>query len=347
MVVGDVDQELTLAAGIVDGHDPARTRCVRLREQDERGREFVHVARAVHAVAVEDRVVDAVRAGDRAGVRDGELRRELGAADLQRDDRDAALARLREGAHEAGGVARRLHEQADGAGVRHLDRKVEVLVHRDREFLPGRNHEVEVDPLLAIHDAAHARAGMADVGDVAAAAMLARPEAAGPGALGEVVEAHAVRAADDQSGLADLREHAVAQRRVGVVLDHERGHDRRRARAVGDHLVERRLDARVRDREDDVLDGLGQLRERRVAGHAEHRLAAGIDGVEAAFVAALQQVLDGVAADGAFALGGAEHRDRPRPEQGIEPMGHAGAAPGARQKSAAGVARLRGGSQNG
>ena len=117
-------------------------------------------------------------------------------------------------------------------------------------------------------------------------------EAAAPDAVGEVVEAHAVRAADDEAGLADLREHAVAQRRVGVALDHQRGHHRRRARAVGDHLVERGVDARVRDREHHVLDRLGQRRERRVAGHAEHRLAAGVDGVQAALVAALQQVLD-------------------------------------------------------
>ena len=50
-----------------------------------------------------------------------------------------------------------------------LEREVEVLVHRDREFLPGGDDEVEVDALLAVDDAAHAGAGMADVGDVAAA----------------------------------------------------------------------------------------------------------------------------------------------------------------------------------
>jgi hypothetical protein len=61
-----------------------------------------------------------------------------------------------------------------------------------------------------------------------------------------------------------------------VAVDHERGHDRRGARAVRDHVVERRLDPRVRDREDHVLDRLRQRRERRVAGNAEDRAAPGL-----------------------------------------------------------------------
>ena len=112
-----------------------------------------------------------------------------------------------------------------------------------------------------------------------------------------------------------------------------------------DDFVERRLDARVGDREDHVLDRLGELVERGIAGHAEDGLAARIDGVEAALEAALQEILDRVAPDRALALGRAEHGDRAGTEQGIEPMSHAGPARGG-QKSAAGVARLRGGSQN-
>ena len=330
VVGGQVDQELALAAGVVDRHQAAVAEPVRLREHDEARGELVHVARAVHAVAVEDRVVDRVLARDRTRVRDGQLRRELGAPDLQRDDRDAARARALERAHEARGIARRFHEQAHRARARHLERVVEVLVHRDRELLAGRDDQVEVDAFLAVDDAAHARARMADVGDVAAAGVHARTEAAAPDAVGEVVEAHAVRAADDEAGLADLREQPLAQRRIGVALDHQRGHHRRRSRAVRDYVVECGVHARVGDGEYHVFDRFGQRRERRIAGHAEHRLAAGVDGIEAALVAALQQVFERVAPDRALALAGAEDGDRLRPQQGIEPMSHAGACPAVR-----------------
>ena len=105
-----------------------------------------------------------------------------------------------------------------------LEREIEVFVHRDREFLAGRDHEVEVDALLAVDDAAHAGTRMADVGDVAAARGARacwKPQPQMPSR--EVVEAHAVRAADHEPGGADLREHALAQRRLAVV---------RRARAT-------------------------------------------------------------------------------------------------------------------
>ena len=74
---------------------------MRLREQDERGRQFVHVAHALHAVAVEQRVVDGVLARDRARMRNREPRRELGAPDLERDDGDARARALSRAPREA------------------------------------------------------------------------------------------------------------------------------------------------------------------------------------------------------------------------------------------------------
>ena len=96
-------------------------------------------------------------------------------------------------------IARGFHEQPDDARRRLLEREIQVLVHRHGQLLAGRHDEVEVDALLAVDDAAHAGAGMADVGDVAAARVHARLEAAGPHAVHEVVEAHAVRAANQQA----------------------------------------------------------------------------------------------------------------------------------------------------
>ena len=112
-----------------------------------------------------------------------------------------------------------------------------------------------------------------------------------------------------------------------------------------DRLVERGLDALVGDREDHVLDRLGQRGERGKAGDAEHRARVpGLTAYSAAFETAVQQVLDGVAPDRAGALGRADDGDRAGSEQRIEPVRHVDPRPGGAQKSAAGVARRRGGS---
>ena len=65
-VVRQVDQELPLAAGIVQRDQPAGAVRVRLREHDERRGELVHVVDALHAVAVEQRLVAGVLARNRA-----------------------------------------------------------------------------------------------------------------------------------------------------------------------------------------------------------------------------------------------------------------------------------------
>ena len=49
---------------------------------------------ALHAVAIEQRLIHRILARDSTGVRDGELRRQLRAPDLQRNDRNPALPRL-------------------------------------------------------------------------------------------------------------------------------------------------------------------------------------------------------------------------------------------------------------
>ena len=96
---------------------------------------------------------------------------------------------------------------------------------------------------------------MADVGDVAVTAVRARLEAARPDSVGEVVETHAVRAADQEARRADSCRDPLPEQRFMVVSEHERGHHGRSARAVRDHFVERGLDAGVADGQDHVLDG--------------------------------------------------------------------------------------------
>src|SRR4026209_2332743 len=123
---------------------------------------------------------------------DGETRRKLGAAYFQRNYGNLPLPRLFERAHESIRVARSLHEQSHDARAGLLQRKIEVLVHRDRELLAGRHDQVEVDALVRVDDAAHAVGGMANVADVAAPRVLTCKKPAGPYAVREVVKTHAI-----------------------------------------------------------------------------------------------------------------------------------------------------------
>jgi hypothetical protein len=97
-----------------------------------------------------------------------------------------------------------------------------------------------------------------DERDVAVAAVLACLEPARPDTVREVVEPHAVRAADDEAAVADPRGDTVLEARLAIVVEVQRRHHRRGACAVRDHVLERGIDARVADREDHVLDALGQ-----------------------------------------------------------------------------------------
>ena len=89
-----IDQQLPLTAGIVDRDEPAAADGMRLREHDQRRRELLEIVDTMDAVAIEQRLVAGILARNRPGVRDGQPRRELGTADLDRDHRDAAGVRL-------------------------------------------------------------------------------------------------------------------------------------------------------------------------------------------------------------------------------------------------------------
>ena len=117
----------------------------------------------------------------------------------------------------------------------------------------------EIDALFAIHDAAHAGTGMTDQGDVATPhVVIARVEAAYPDAVVGVVEAHAVGAAQQQTGLADARLDALCQARV--VGREQLRHDGRRPTAVVDRGFEGCFHVRVTDAEDHVPVRVGRRR---------------------------------------------------------------------------------------
>ena len=92
--------------------------------------------------------------------------------------------------------------------------------------------------------------------------------------------------------------------------------------------------------------GSGRVGERSKARHTADRLVARVDREQRAIEFALEEVGDRRAADGSSALGRAHHGDGAGTEQGFQAMRHVSPEPRGGQKSAAGVARRRGGSKN-
>ena len=63
-IVRKIDKQLSLTAGVVQCHQSAGTNRVHFREHDQHRRELVLVASSLHAVAIEQRFVGGVDAGD-------------------------------------------------------------------------------------------------------------------------------------------------------------------------------------------------------------------------------------------------------------------------------------------
>jgi hypothetical protein len=128
-VMRHVDQELALAAGVVDADQPAGGDRVRLGEHHQGGGQLVHVLDTLDAIAVESGLVGVVTAGYCARVRNHQPGRELGAPDLQNDHRDALAIGLGKRGGQASGAARGLHEEADDPCFGSVERPVHVLIH--------------------------------------------------------------------------------------------------------------------------------------------------------------------------------------------------------------------------
>ena len=92
--VGDVDDQRALGARVVHGREPAGRGAAPGGEQLDGVAQLVQVVDAEHVVGVEERLVRAVLAGQRARVRGcTSSRARPGAADLERDDGHVARPR--------------------------------------------------------------------------------------------------------------------------------------------------------------------------------------------------------------------------------------------------------------
>ncbi len=342
--VGKIDQQLPLSARIVQGHDATFTWRMRLCKHDQCSGQFVHVVDALHPVTIEYCLVRGIRTGQRTGVGQRHPGAELGAANLENDQRNAARIGFFETGDELRRLARGFEKQADHAGGRLIQHIIQVVLDADHQFLPGGGGETEGDALFAIEYRGHARAGLAEQHHVAIAVVVAGVEAAGPHTIAEVVKAHAVAAGQQQSGLQGARADTLAEHRCGVVLEQQRGVDHCSSRSVPDGLLERGFDAGVGNREDHQFRARGQFVERGVAGHIQHPVVARIDRVDATGVLAPAQVAQNLVAHRGRPGAGAIDRDGSRPDQRAQTMLHGRVLA---QQEGAGVMRRRSGSNTG
>ena len=215
---------------------------------------------------LDERAEDPLVAGQRAGVRRGGGRARRGGADLQHRDADAALGRPRERRRQPCAVAVRLEEQRHRADV--------LLLGERGEQRRGVEHRLVADRRDGVEAQAAAERQRVD-GDVAAL----RDERHAPGRprhervapqRGRAVERHqpvAVRADQRHPG---RRARELPLERLRARLGEAgREHDRGAAAAAAgrpDDLGH----ARGGDRDDDRVDRLRQVLERRHAGPPVH-----------------------------------------------------------------------------
>jgi len=272
-----------------------------------------------------EQLADVLDAHD-AGAADGGVENDVGAGDharvglhggraggvaagLEQDDRLDARRRAQR-AHEAAGVADAFDVKQDVVRAAVVDQVVENLAEIDVGRAAQRNDAGEADAVAlrpVEYRGAHGarlrnQREMADVGiDAREGGVQAEFRADDAEAVG-AEHAHVVAAGDFEhlafergarvAGLGEARgdDDDVLDAAAAALLDD----GRHRLRAGGDH---RQFDARA-----DLFDRL-------VGFDALHRLVFGVDRVQAALVARVEDVLEEDVADRIFAVGGADHGD--------------------------------------
>ena len=262
---------------------------------------------------LDERAEHALVARERAGVRGRGAGAGLGGAHLEDRHPDVALGGPRERAGEPRAVAVGLQEQRDRADVVLLDERGEQRGGvEDRLVADGRDG-VEAQPAA---DGQRVDGHVAALGDQRDATRLPPHQRVAPQrrAAVERDEPVAVGAEDRQSGREGrLREFALqpAPARLGEA---GREHDQPAA-ATAAGRADDLGHAGGRDRDDDGVDRLGQVLERRHAHAAVHLAARGMHAVDGAGEAERRQVAERRVAVGAGAVGRADHGDRPRAQQ--------------------------------
>ena len=307
---GEVDEHLADAARIEHRGDAALGRTALVRHQHHGRGHLLNIVDAGDAVAVEHRLIGRVVARDGARMADRQRGALGGAPDLEDDDGHVARARLLEPGDEALGVAHGLEEHRDQPRRGPVERIIEVIGRGRHQLLARRDGEVVAQPVLGLDQRPQERARMGHQRDVAGLAMAARRIARRAGAGLEIIETDAVAATHLHAGVLGDVPDPLGQRRLGIALVVARGEHRGGARADLGGGGELRLDARVGDRDDDVIDRPRQIGERGVAGQSLDRLVLRIDRVDRPLEAVRIRFLDHLVADAVGPCRGADEGHR-------------------------------------
>ena len=325
-------------AGIGDESDVRAADALLIAERQAPVEEVHDLARAKDARLPEGGGIGVVGAGERAGVARGGLRAGGRHAGLEEDHRFAPRD-LPGGAHEFLAVL-------DGLDI--AEQHARVVVGADRFEERGLVHVglvadadelAEADPLAdrPVEDRRAERARLRHESDVAR-----RGHAGGEGGvelLGRVDQAEAVR--PDDAHAARVRELDDLALEIGAfaagLLEAGGDDDQRRHFLRG--AVARRLQAELRrDHQHRQVHFAGNLPDRRKTGQAQNLVRLGIDRVDPAGIAVLDQVVKHVVADLAFLARRADDRHGTGVEETFEHV----LLPEKRENGSSGAGRNRG-----
>ncbi len=279
------------------------------------------------AHAVEHPVI----ADQRAGVRLRRARGHVGKADLEDDQRLGSRQRPLRRRREPIGVADRLDEHRDRADPIVIEQMIDESRTVEVGLVAGGDHVADADLLLRGETGDERRRGAALGDDRDRTRPGGTTEGAGPQRhiIEEVDEPQAVRTEHvDAVPPCRLGERALLRCPVAAGLGEARREDHRIARARRAEIGHRVLDAGDRHHDQAEIDGLADRRARRRGGTAVHDAAAPRDEMHLTLIGALGEVVERVQRP-AGPVGGADQRDRARPQHGrqIAPVHHVGGLP--------------------
>jgi hypothetical protein len=284
--------------------------------------QFVQAAHRDDAQPGEHRVIGGRGARQRAGMRQGKGPGGFAAAQLQRDDRDAACPRQLGRGDEGGRVADGLQDAGDHPDGGLVQEVADIVGQAGRQLLPRRDGVVEAHLPAVADQPRPAGTGVRDQRHARGRGQVAKRHRGHLQALAQVQETHAVGAADRHAGLARDGGDGLGARRaagggaMGAAEQH-RGADAGLG-GGGDGLD----DLGIPQGEGGAIDAAGNGGQVGQAGRLVDAVVARVHQMDRAGIAQRADRRRQAGAKAAGAGAGAHHRDRARRQQRIKWRGH-------------------------
>ena len=157
VILGDIDDQFTLTAGIMNGSQLAGGWFARGVKQRQRRRHFIHISNPVHAIGAKHRLIDRVIAGDCPCMRHRHLCTLRCPAYFQYHHRDGALARRVKCLQKSCRITNCFNKKADNPGLWLMQRPVHIIGNCGDKFHAGGNRKREPQPPVVIWQRAEGR----------------------------------------------------------------------------------------------------------------------------------------------------------------------------------------------